>query len=280
MNNTSDKKNFFLIVTTSTKKFFLIKIFSSKDRVGDLREKKMSDTKREILVKCERLLSKSAMTEDEIVDVLDSLEKRVTDPRYSDLSTSGICKKISDLSNHRNGSISRRASELMSKWKYGLAKNNPVRLAAINSIWRALGSEKEYVKLLAFEIERTTYLAHERTTSKEYRERIRELSYNLSCAGSDLLRSDVVNGFTSVEAFCGMTASELAPEYIRENRKKMKERMTDATITQKQVVSDGIFVCRKCHKNNTVCNQLQTRSGDEGMTVFVECLSCNHRWRL
>jgi transcription elongation factor S-II len=39
------------------------------------------------------------------------------------------------------------------------------------------------------------------------------------------------------------------------------------------------FTCGKCKKNNCSYYQLQTRSADEPMTTFVNCLSCGNRWR-
>lgn len=41
----------------------------------------------------------------------------------------------------------------------------------------------------------------------------------------------------------------------------------------------GEFTCRRCRKDKTTHYALQTRSGDEPMTVFVTCLTCNFRWR-
>ena len=41
----------------------------------------------------------------------------------------------------------------------------------------------------------------------------------------------------------------------------------------------GGFVCRKCKKERTSFYQMQTRSSDEPMTVFINCLDCGFRWR-
>jgi transcription elongation factor S-II len=41
----------------------------------------------------------------------------------------------------------------------------------------------------------------------------------------------------------------------------------------------GQFTCRKCKGEKTTNYQMQTRSADEPMTVFIACLTCGHRWR-
>lgn len=40
------------------------------------------------------------------------------------------------------------------------------------------------------------------------------------------------------------------------------------------------FKCSICKKNETVYYELQTRSADESMTVFISCLNCGHRWKI
>ena len=39
------------------------------------------------------------------------------------------------------------------------------------------------------------------------------------------------------------------------------------------------FTCRKCHKNQCTYYQQQTRSADEPMTTFVQCINCDNRWK-
>jgi DNA-directed RNA polymerase subunit M/transcription elongation factor TFIIS len=39
------------------------------------------------------------------------------------------------------------------------------------------------------------------------------------------------------------------------------------------------FRCSRCHKKECTYYEMQTRSADEPMTIFIRCLNCNKRWR-
>ena len=40
-----------------------------------------------------------------------------------------------------------------------------------------------------------------------------------------------------------------------------------------------VFLCHKCKKRECSYYEVQTRSADEPMTVFVTCLNCKSRWK-
>lgn len=49
---------------------------------------------------------------------------------------------------------------------------------------------------------------------------------------------------------------------------------------QIEVKTTKMYLCPQCHKRNATFYQLQTRSGDEGYTTFIQCQICEHRWTL
>jgi transcription elongation factor S-II len=43
--------------------------------------------------------------------------------------------------------------------------------------------------------------------------------------------------------------------------------------------STDMFTCGKCKQKKCTYYQLQTRSADEPMTTFVQCVNCGNRWK-
>jgi DNA-directed RNA polymerase subunit M/transcription elongation factor TFIIS len=69
----------------------------------------------------------------------------------------------------------------------------------------------------------------------------------------------------------------LRPDIWQELVDKKKER--DAAYGCKPKANTSLYKCGKCRSQECHFYQLQTRSADEPMTVFVRCLSCGNRWR-
>lgn len=59
---------------------------------------------------------------------------------------------------------------------------------------------------------------------------------------------------------------------------KMKKDMH--VIEEKPAAMTSEFKCGKCKKRECVYQELQVRSADEPMTIFVSCLNCGNKWRV
>jgi DNA-directed RNA polymerase subunit M/transcription elongation factor TFIIS len=59
-------------------------------------------------------------------------------------------------------------------------------------------------------------------------------------------------------------------------RKDMKKEF-NAKEAKEQM--EGFFQCRRCKSKKTTYYEMQTRSADEPMTVFVSCHNCTASWK-
>lgn len=131
----------------------------------------------------------------------------------------------------------------------------------------------------------------EQNTLCAYRNAARLLCRSLS--ENKALRDDILSGNISVTRAVEMRPRDLHPQATMwaDQEKRAKEydaKKTNAEAEQARKTKllqqeSGTYSprCPKCHTTNITFYQLQTRSGDEGMTTFYSCLapSCQIRWR-
>jgi len=75
-----------------------------------------------------------------------------------------------------------------------------------------------------------------------------------------------------------MTHQELFPEHWKELIDEKSNRDKALYETKKEAMTDQ-FRCRKCNSRETCYYEMQTRSADEPMTIFITCLNCGNRWK-
>ena len=96
--------------------------------------------------------------------------------------------------------------------------------------------------------------------------------------GKSRLLDRVKDGEFALETIPFMTCYELFPE-------KWKE-LADRQLIREQKLLEGDrsratdqYKCHRCSKRECTYYELQTRSADEPMTIFITCLNCGKRWR-
>tara|TARA_B100000795_G_scaffold269991_1_gene261689 strand:- start:521 stop:1069 length:549 start_codon:yes stop_codon:yes gene_type:complete len=85
------------------------------------------------------------------------------------------------------------------------------------------------------------------------------------------------NEFTPHE-LAYMPCDEIYPERWKDIIEKQKLKFK-AAYEIKQVSMTDAIKCGKCKNNKISYQELQTRSGDESMTIFFTCIVCGHKWK-
>ena len=94
-----------------------------------------------------------------------------------------------------------------------------------------------------------------------------------------LLMDNIKSGVIDLDNIAKCQPHDLLPEkwnvYMDDKNKR-----DDNVCNSKQLAKTDMFKCSKCKKRECSYYELQVRSADESMTVFITCLNCGHRWRI
>ena len=75
-----------------------------------------------------------------------------------------------------------------------------------------------------------------------------------------------------------MTSQDLFPENWKQLIDEKYKKNKILYETKKEAMTDQ-FKCRKCGSRETCYYEMQTRSADEPMTIFITCIECGNRWK-
>ncbi|KAF3202767.1 RNA polymerase II elongation factor [Orbilia oligospora] len=143
----------------------------------------------------------------------------------------------------------------------------------------ALATPDDVFKL-AKDTEYNLYRNHGSKTDTAYRNKLRSLFFNLKDPKNPNLRNNVISGRIEPMRLASMTSEEMASaERKREDEKIEQENMKEAMVAKAPTSVTDQLRCGKCGKRNVSYSQAQTRSADEPMTTFCECLQCGNRWK-
>jgi hypothetical protein len=114
-----------------------------------------------------------------------------------------------------------------------------------------------------------------------YRTQLRTLLWNIhpsSPIKNQRLLSRCLEGEFPLDHIPTMTAYDMFPERWQELADKQLIREQKILEGNKRQATDE-YKCNRCHKRECSYYEMQTRSADEPMTIFITCLNCGQRWR-
>jgi len=161
------------------------------------------------------------------------------------------------------------------------ARNNCIRLMYDGLVpTSTVASSKVLSTAVAVEDAAIRICGDGKSNSPAYREKIRSLFQNLKNKSNPGLRHRILSGEVSPERFVNMTYDELKSEQQKaEDEKIAKENIDRAMVAQEEKSVSTSLMCGKCNQKQVSYTQAQTRSADEPMTTFCECMNCGARWK-
>jgi transcription elongation factor S-II len=108
-----------------------------------------------------------------------------------------------------------------------------------------------------------------------YLDHLRSIYINLK---NDRLIKMINNGEIKSQDIAFMTHHEIYPEKSEELIKAKSIRDKNKFEQNLEAATDT-FTCRKCKSKKCTYYQMQTRSSDEPMTIYVSCIDCGNRWK-
>lgn len=168
-------------------------------------------------------------------------------------------------------------------------KRSRIRFAEILGVAAGSDDGAEQAAHVAVALENAVYTLFA-LDNKEYLAKLRSLAFNLR--DNKELAVQVLDGEIAAPVVAQMDASELASAASRQQAEALKQRAAEAcrgdwmSATEDERLASlglqaekGMFPCGKCKSDRVSHTQMQTRSADEPMTLFLKCKDCGNRWK-
>ena len=101
---------------------------------------------------------------------------------------------------------------------------------------------------------------------------------NKSYVGNTELFERFKNGEIQIQDLSKMDRYELNPTRWKtqfDNQQMREKRQLEGDRS----MATDMFLCKRCGKRECTYYEMQTRSADEPMTIFITCLACGKHWR-
>ena len=130
--------------------------------------------------------------------------------------------------------------------------------------------------------ERLESLLYNDASSRDYRVRCLEIIRNLE------MRPDLCQGHSPEDIFAqtpqsfriGTPTDQIFKEMSARSIRYRNILQSGVSQIERLGTGESLLMCRKCKGTHVTTEQRQTRSTDEGMSIFATCQTCKSKWKM
>jgi transcription elongation factor S-II len=115
-------------------------------------------------------------------------------------------------------------------------------------------------------------------SNSNYEAKVRQMAWNV-CQSPGLVKQYGAATLVHLENMT-LARGTAVDAWYKQHEVNMKRQHVLLHEEHKVQQDGGTLMCNNCHSHDVEVSQKQTRSADEGMTVFCECSNCGTRWRM
>lgn len=162
------------------------------------------------------------------------------------------------------------------------SKRNNIRKTLFKFLKSSV-KEEEIDDLMKKTVEIEEKLFELKKDESSYINRGLEIIHNIKDENNVEFREKIVKGEITPEELCKMNALDM----MSKEKKKEREIMVENKVNEDRsdwnekhaTATEGVYKCRACGGTKTKQAEMQTRSADEPMTLYITCLNCGKTWR-
>ena len=239
--------------------------------------------------------AEEAISEDDATSVKDDFEESDTEKDLVPDKDEDVEEDVPVVTKRRRAPVYVKVDTSALKEEISIdseAESQPIRVLCIKSLsfleeafpQEEIRSLEKGIFEASFQYSQKQYIARNWKTPafrEVYRQILRSVLSNLhpqSPVQNTRLVTRVKEGEFTLYEIPFMSSYEMYPEKWFALKDKLLQREQKILEGNKSRATDQ-FKCRRCQKRECTYYELQTRSADEPMTIFITCLNCGKEWR-
>ncbi|CAI2374823.1 unnamed protein product [Moneuplotes crassus] len=157
---------------------------------------------------------------------------------------------------------------------------NKIRKGFEKQLLKAAPNQKKKCKVLSIKIE-NGIVSRFGAQKADYSNKSRTVLANLM--RNTQFKEKIIHGVINPEEIASMDPKEFLDDDTKKKRQEMEKSIVDSKRSDFMIANmklkEGMYTCGRCKGKKTTFYEQQTRSADEPMTTFVQCLTCGHNMK-